>query len=380
MKKLVMTWDYRMRWAAVPRPLDYRSGGWPYAFGEDVFLEDYMRCIDFLSAHGYDGIVPLGFLRDSHGGERAARALCDYAVRRGIRVLAPIGVACYGGAYWEGEHRFNLDTFLRKDPSLAAVDPAGNRICKGQNGYSWSIACPSQPLVVEWTTEAVEWLIKNFDIGGFEFQSGDYGVCACPRCRQRTGDDRAAKFSFVDVADLVNELMKTARAADDDLLLTTNVYMAVREGRNFAGAALRDGLPDYAYVTWWCGSSPVCMHPEPAWPTFDCDLVKHVDCEAKADDIPLASDLPGRHNIGQLVVGTSAYYSSGYIAVEGIARMASLAHRIGLDGLMVYADLGDFTSLVNYLATEAFLRDPQMSLLEFWRWAEGELAKCEAST
>ncbi|MFC1452712.1 hypothetical protein ACFLSJ_05125 [Verrucomicrobiota bacterium] len=371
MKKLVMIWDYRMRWAPPGRAPAYKCGGQPYLFGEDVFVEDFKRCIDFLSAHGYDGLAVWGLLRDSHGGEETVRALCDYANQRGTGILATMGVGCYGGAYWEGEHRFNLDTFLASNPSLAAVDGEERPLLKGQHRYPWSMACPSQPLVREWTVEAAEWVAGNFDVAGFEFQCGDYGLCQCSKCRERAGEDRDAKFSFRDVVDLVAGPMQAAHRIRDSLLLTVNTYMAVREGKNLAGSTLREGLPPYAYVTWWCHTSPVCVHPEPAWPTLDCDLSRWLSPgNARLD-------LPGPRNIGQMVVNTTAYYGDKYIYLDAISKTAALAHEVGLDGIMMYGELCEFPHLVNYLALEAFLANPDMTMLEFWRWAGDELKSVE---
>ena len=373
MKKTAMIWDYRLRWAPPERPLVYAAGGWPYTFGTDVFVADMRRCIEFLGAHGYDGLAVWGLLRNTHGGEETVRALCDYANECGTGILATVGVACYGGAYWEGEHRFNLDTFLARNPSLAAVDQDGQPRLKGVGNVLWSMACPSNPLVVEWMCEAAEWLASNFAIAGFEFQCGDYGVCACSRCRERAGEARDIKFSFHDVADLVRAPMEAAHRVRPDLMQTVNVYMAVREGRNLAGDILRTGLPPYAYVTWWCHTSPLCQHPQPAWPTLDCDLVRYV--AADDEDAVAAFELPGPRNIGQMVVNTTAYYADNYIFLDSISRMARLAPRVGMDGLMIYGDLSGFSNIVNYLALEAFVADPAMSELEFWKWATPELER-----
>ena len=228
---------------------------------------------------------------------------------------------------------------------------------------------PSHPLVREWTAEGVEWLARNFDIGGVELQCGDYGVCTCPRCRERAGDDRASKFSFRDVVDLTAEPLRVLHGIRGDLLLTVNAYMPVREGRNQAGSVLRDGLPPYAHVTWWCHTSPVCVHPMQAWPTLDCDLPRYVPGADDDGDGPLPFDLPGQRNIGLMVVNTAAYHADRHIFLADIARMTRLAHRIGLDGIMIYGELAEFTHRVNYLALEAFVDNPRMSLPEFWQWA-----------
>jgi hypothetical protein len=372
MKKLVMIWDYRMRWAPLKREPAYRCGGQPYEYGEAIFVEDHKRCIDFLAAHGYNGMAIWGLFRDSHGGEGAVRTICDYANRKGIGILATVGVGCYGGVYWEGKHRFNLDTFLEEHPETAALGPDGTPKIKAR-GTPWSMVCPSNPRVQEWTAAGIDWLARNFAIAGVELQCGDYGLCACAQCRARAAEDRAAKFSFRDVAHLVREPMRRLHGIRADLLITVNVYMAVRQAQNMAGDVLRRELPPYGHVTWWCHTSPVCIHPEPAWPTKDCDLTRYLPAEPV--DAPLPFDLPGPRNIGQMVVNTTAYYGDKYIYLDAISKMARLAHRIGLDGIMLYGELCEFTHLVNYLALEAFLANPRLSLADFWRQAEPELRR-----
>ncbi len=54
-----------------------------------------------------------------HGGAKAARDLCLYARDRGVGILPGVGLCSYGGYYFEGDHPFNLDTYLRRHPERA---------------------------------------------------------------------------------------------------------------------------------------------------------------------------------------------------------------------------------------------------------------------
>ena len=123
MKKLLMVWDYRMRWAASGRQADHRAGGRPYPYGTRVFLEDFRSAVDFLSAHGYDAIAPWGLFRDSHGGEESVKRLCDHAAHRGIGILATVNTRTRCGC---------------TTPTAVATDISGS-----SSGRPWSNMCSS---------------------------------------------------------------------------------------------------------------------------------------------------------------------------------------------------------------------------------------------
>ena len=74
-----------------------------------------------MSLNRIGGVTIYGFLRDNHGGVEAAQELCRYATERGVRILPGVGINAYGGIYWEGDHKYNLTTWLRQHPELRAV-------------------------------------------------------------------------------------------------------------------------------------------------------------------------------------------------------------------------------------------------------------------
>ena len=73
-----------------------------------------------MSRNRIPAVVVYGMFRDSHGGVEAAQALCRYANERGVRILPGVAINAYGGIYREGDHPFNLATWLRKHPELSA--------------------------------------------------------------------------------------------------------------------------------------------------------------------------------------------------------------------------------------------------------------------
>ena len=105
-----------------PRSVTRRSASsTPTASRRAGSSQDYRRCVDFCSRNRIAAIVIYGFLRDPHGGIEAAQELCRYATERGVRILPGIAIGSYGGCYWEGEHRYNLATWLKANPEHAAT-------------------------------------------------------------------------------------------------------------------------------------------------------------------------------------------------------------------------------------------------------------------
>ena len=119
------TWDHSTNWDL--EQIGHQEIGVfnPYGKPPDGFVTDYTRLVDFMSRNRIAAVVIYGFFRDSHGGVEAARELCRYANERGVRILPGIAINAYGGVYWEGEHPYNLATWLRRRPELAATMERG---------------------------------------------------------------------------------------------------------------------------------------------------------------------------------------------------------------------------------------------------------------
>lgn len=229
------TWDHSSNWEL--SQVGHQEIGVfnPYGKPGDGFLRDYRRMVDFCSQNQIAAIVVYGFFRDSHGGIGAAQELATYARERGVRLIPGIAIGAYGGVYWEGEHRYNLSTWLRDNPECAAdmergvgfqLEDLAFPLTFPSSDYTRS-ACPSHPATMEWMEEAVSWLVETVDVGGINIESGDYGVCGCPRCVARRGDREEASrrdgyaesWSHADMADNFPRLHAAATSRRDDLWL-----------------------------------------------------------------------------------------------------------------------------------------------------------------
>ena len=151
-----------------------------------------------------------------------------------MRIMPGIAIGAYGGVYWEGDHPFNLATWLKKHPQFSAQLERGVGFQLQDLAFPLNFpasdytmtACPSAPETMDWMTEAVSWLAETFDIGGVNIESGDYGVCGCARCRARRANDAEAarrsdtygnSWSHTDMASNFPRLYAAAKATKPDL-------------------------------------------------------------------------------------------------------------------------------------------------------------------
>ena len=119
------TWDHSTNWVLDdPGVLTWGCHN-NYIKRSETFFHDYRQLIDLAAVLGVRAIVLWGFLRDAHGGVEGARRVVDYAAERGVAILPGVGTTHYGGFYLEGEHRFNLPTFLSAYPEARMRDEHG---------------------------------------------------------------------------------------------------------------------------------------------------------------------------------------------------------------------------------------------------------------
>ena len=221
--KFLWTWDHSMDWVPLADGIQEKGASNPYYKDAEDFIDDYKRLIDFFSPFGFTGIIIYGLLRDCHGGIDAAKEICRYAKKKGMCIIAGIGVNSYGGVYWEGKHEFNLSYWLDHHPELEAV---------GQpfpNHPYLRIACPSKKENHEWMKDAVRWLCETFDIGGINFETGDYGLCKCGKCQKRSKyvakwANDSAEWSNEDIVELLPPLIEEAEKTRPGILPICECY------------------------------------------------------------------------------------------------------------------------------------------------------------
>ncbi len=361
------TWDHSTNWElsqigqqeiGVFNPFQKPPGG---------FLADYRRLVDFCSENRIAAVVIYGFLRDSHGGIEAAQELCRYANERGVRIIPGIAIGAYGGVYWEGNHRYNLATWLRDNPEHEAKMEKGVGFQLADLAFPLNFphsdytvsACPSAPEMMDWMEEAVSWLAETFDIGGINIESGDYGVCGCERCKARRANDAEA-----------------ARRADDLGDSWSHTDMAANFPRLYnAAKAKRPDLWIYCEMQWDNLLEPVASEAQKALPSGG--IYQHTANRSYWNrlreelDPGYVSALPTQPNVLRCQFAcqwngderTERYAFNARV----FADMATRGKQGAMEGLTIWGEPSDYFATVelSYLAFARFSWDPSLTWDDF---------------
>jgi hypothetical protein len=361
------TWDHSTNWELSQIGQQEIGVFNPYGKPPSGFLRDYKRCVDFCSQNKIAAIVIYGFLRDPHGGIEAAQDLCRYATERGVRILPGIAIGSYGGVYWEGEHKYNLATWLRQNPHHAATleKGVGFQIADlafplnfPKSDYTLS-ACPSAPETMAWMEEGVAWLTETFDIGGINIEAGDYGVCGCARCVARRDNDREAArrqdvhgdyWSHTDMADNFPRLYRTAKALKPDLWIYSEIQwdnlldpVAHEAQRRLPRGGIYQHTTNRTY--WGRIQQGLTRSYVDSLPTQPNVLRCQFACQWNGDE-------------------RSERYA---LNARVLAEMAQVCARTGMTGLTMWGEPSPFHATVelSYLAFARFSWDPTLSFDDF---------------
>ncbi len=357
--RLLWTWDHSTNWYLEQVGLQEIGALNYYLKPKDGFLQDYTRLVDFMSENRIAGVTIYGFLRDNHGGIQSARQLCEYAVQRGVRILPGVGINAYGGIYWEGDHRYNLSDWLKRNPHLRAVlgkPPAFHipdipELWFPVNQYT-DAACPSKPENALYHQEAIRWLAESFPIGGINFETGDYGTCQCQQCSARRKED--STWSLRDMALLYPRLFEAAERGRKGLWLVSEAYWD--NILDLEALAPLAELPDEAIYQFCINRS--------YWPKLRAGLTRE-----------LAARLPRTRNILRTHMGSQWNGERYELVAHRFAEMAQLAASSGLQGMTIFAEPSAFLTVneINYLAFARFTYDPGLAWEDFVRTDLGPL-------
>ncbi|MGD8239401.1 MAG: hypothetical protein PVH68_12660 [Armatimonadota bacterium] len=241
------TWDHSTNWDLSQPGARVSGCHEPYEKPPEAFIEDYTRLVDFMSGLGLNHLIIWGALRDSHGGAPALRRLVEYGRRNGVRVAPGVGLSCYGGVYYEGDHEFSLVHLLAEQPELAALDAEGNPMLGGGNPRR-SVACPRHPKMVEWNAVAMRWLMQEVAPDAIHYETGDYGVCHCDRCQSAGSRDR--RDSLEDMAEVLPPIVAEVRGHKGDCWLSYNHYTGYTRRMMEQPPAFARAIPDDVICKW----------------------------------------------------------------------------------------------------------------------------------
>ncbi|MGC8864044.1 MAG: hypothetical protein ACP5R5_14905 [Armatimonadota bacterium] len=363
------TWDHSTNWVLDDPGLQNFGCANKYLKRLETFVEDYRRLTDAAAGLGVKGILIWGFLRDSHGGVEYSKRVADYAASKGVAIMPGIGTTWYGGVYYEGDHPYNLETFLQKNPDARMIDEKGEPQEHG--------ACPTHPAYVDWLAEGLQWLFREFEIGGANLENGDFVVCYEPRCTAHKAewppDDpdffRFQALSYVPALEAVAGQLK-------DKLVTYATYTGFVPGSDPEGKSQRfmscrrpamfDRLRPDA-VCQWTITEMVRSDQLPLKAFLDEGAPAEV-----FDNPRWPNDIrpPSTRSVGFLHQASQWNRIGRYqLAVSTIKEGCLRAYRAGLEGVSIHGEVTPhhIPSALNYLAFSHFIHWPEDSLRGFGR-------------
>ncbi len=370
------TWDHSTNWMWDDPGMLNAGCNNRYLKRPETYLEDYRRLTDMAAGLGVKGAIIWGFLRDSHGGIEYAKNVSDYAASRGVAIMPGIGTTWYGGSYYEGDHPYNLETFIKRYPDACRVDENGGRDPHGM--------CPTHPGFVQWVRDGVRWLFKEFNIGGANLENGDFVVCHCPRCTERREQWPKDEPLFWFHQYLGYEpALQALRDQFKDKLITWATYKGFTPGTaegdrektarmECERPAMFDKLPPEALCQW---TITFMVKPAPL------PLTRYLDDGApreafENDSWPTDIKPPSSRSVGFLHQGSQWTGRSRYQCVVGTIKEGCLrAYRTGLEGVSIHGEVSSMHVpwALNYLAFSHFIHWPEDSLRQFGRKTLGQV-------
>jgi len=350
-------WDSRTHWDISFHGPYMQKGGSPrvpntYPGTAESFRADVIPMLDFMSAHKINALVLFGFLRDQHGGVAAAKELCDYANLRGVKILPGVGVDQYGGFYYQGQNKFNIETWTAQHPELRAMDKAGH--------YLDHTLCMDKKANQQWFREGIRWLFETFPIAGVNLELGEFRVCYCPdsvKAREKvlpqehanmlevtrgvskpSGEPRAHDF-YIDLGRLMSWEVKVIHTFRPKALITYAAYTGFDESLQKNPPYFLKTIPPYAIVQWTITD----MVNGNRWP----DGLKS----------------PAARAIGYFHAANVSARESNSILYPQLARVAAQAYASGLEGVGIYGEVSGARPITefNYLVFSEFTFNPGLS-------------------
>jgi hypothetical protein len=370
------TWDHSTNWVLDDPGMQPTGCYNKYFKRAETFVEDYRRLTDLAAGVGIPGIVIWGFLRDSHGGVATARRVAAHANSRGVAILPGFGTTWYGGAYYDGDHRYNLAGFLRKHPDARMLDEKGqSQEFNGEFG-----ACPAHPAYQQWLRDSLHWVFREFAIGGLNLENGDLLVDYHPLTRAMRKDwpaDDPEAFYFQGLS--YRQAFEAIRAELPHKLVACATYTGFGYGTELrqnqsmgtkppamlkllppgsacqwtlTGMLLKQPLPLTSYLD---DGAPAAAFENPSWPR--------------------GLRPPNPRSVGFVHQG-SQWHGDRYQQVVSTIKEACLrAFRSGLTGVSIHGEVTarHIPNALNYLAYSHFTHWPEDSVREFGRKTLGQV-------
>ena len=358
--RLFWTWDHSTNWCLNVRGSQNTGVANYYTKDAKFFVRDYKRAIDWCAAHKMNAMGAVGLLRDAHGGIDSVREICEYARGKGVIMYLIAGLFSYGGIYYEGDSRWSLDRFLTENPDCMGRAQDGSFLRRQQKGYGGNkiilTGCPSNDKLNDYIAESVDWLFKAIpELGGIQMESGDVGVCQCPKCQERRrASENVQEMSFNDMARIYARCAKIIWNQNPDAWVICESYRHFLDpecsffSSSYPSPELKEllALPEKTFWQWKCDR----RLKSGAW---------------QGEELP--EPLKKFRHIMRAHSGTQWWGGRHTLAVELIRKQCLLSYKSGIQGVSLFGEGSVYHTNVemNYLALEYFSDHPENSLADF---------------
>jgi hypothetical protein len=337
--------DSRMTWDDEPAAISLRMAAadqkFVYPKRPESFLIGFKRLVDYCARIGVHSITIWGFLRAAHGGVKAAAELCEYAADRGVGILPGVGLCSYGGYFYDGDHRFNLDTYLREHPERAssAREERGGRVVT-------PVLDPSLAANQAWWRDGLEWMLETFKIAGINYEMGDFVINSSPEAAAaRAALGFEADGNILDIVVATRDLMDYAYRAKPDGVFINCTYRGCQD---------ISGFPKMPYVD--------AVHPDTVWEYTLAGMVRRPGFPGEF------AGMPEHRKYGYLHWFNPSTNTTDTDYVAEIARVFPGLVQLEFDFAGTYGEVSAIGNLLadrNYQAQAAWAKDPALTLDAF---------------
>ncbi|MEA3341681.1 MAG: family 20 glycosylhydrolase, partial [Chloroflexota bacterium] len=242
---------------------------------------------------------------------------------------------------YEGDHPFNLQTYLRKHPdriSTAHEEGGGRKVAP--------VLDPSLPENQKWWRDGLEWMFETFQIGGINYEMGDFIVNPSDRAVQaRAALKIECDENIQEIVVATRDLFKVGFSLRPETILINSTYRGLEQVTDFPKMPYIDVLPS-----------------QTVWEYNLRGTVR------KPDFAQRYQGAPKHRTYGYLHWFNSSTKTMDKDYVAEIARVFPGAHKLGFEFIGTYGEVSAVNNSLadrNYRAQVAWARNPGLQRAEF---------------
>lgn len=174
---------------------------WPCVILDHQSVEDISANIRFLGENGFDSLTLFGLLTASNWQPEISKTVDEdrqRKVKKIIRVAKEAGIKILYGL---GVYSWGFDSIIANDPEV--------------QGTNSKVMCAAKPGSKAWMEKVCDYLLTEFDFGGFHLEAADLGRCSCEACKPK----RNVEY-FCDISAKTAEYLQKQKS---DIILLANL-------------------------------------------------------------------------------------------------------------------------------------------------------------